>query len=147
VLDTAARTPVDARLIGAGTPARALIAVGENAAAERVERLAATGATVLRLPTADGRVDPGAVLAALAAREVRAVLLEGGGDVHGSFVDAGLVDRVAIFAAPLLLGGREAAVVVGGRGRRLKEGLRLDDVTVRALGTDVLIEADVRREP
>jgi diaminohydroxyphosphoribosylaminopyrimidine deaminase/5-amino-6-(5-phosphoribosylamino)uracil reductase len=147
VLDTAARTPVDARLIGAGTPARALIAVGENAAAERVERLAATGATVLRLPTADGRVDPGAVLAALAAREVRAVLLEGGGDVHGSFVDAGLVDRVAIFAAPLLLGGREAAVVVGGRGRRLKEGLRLDDVAVRALGTDVLIEADVRREP
>lgn len=145
VLDAEARTPTNARLIAAGTPARALIAVGAGAPAERVTRLTEAGATVLLLPTRGGRVEPAALLAALYAREVRAVLLEGGGEVHGTFVDAGLVDRVAIFVAPRLLGGREATPVVAGVGRALKEALPLIGWSVRPLGADLLIEADVAR--
>jgi diaminohydroxyphosphoribosylaminopyrimidine deaminase/5-amino-6-(5-phosphoribosylamino)uracil reductase len=76
---------------------------------------------------------------------VRAVLVEGGGEVHASFLDAGLVDRVALFVAPLLLGGRTAQPVVGGGGRELKSAIRLGPMTTRALGEDLLIEADVVR--
>jgi diaminohydroxyphosphoribosylaminopyrimidine deaminase/5-amino-6-(5-phosphoribosylamino)uracil reductase len=77
---------------------------------------------------------------------VRAVLLEGGGEVHASFLDAGLVDRVTLFVAPLLLGGRTAPSVVGGVGRELKSAVRLGPMQVRAVGDDVLIEADVLRD-
>ncbi|MCL6640108.1 MAG: bifunctional diaminohydroxyphosphoribosylaminopyrimidine deaminase/5-amino-6-(5-phosphoribosylamino)uracil reductase RibD, partial [Candidatus Rokubacteria bacterium] len=145
VLDTLARTPPAARLITAATPACALIAVGPGAAPERVAALEAAGATVLHLPARGDRVDVAALLAALHAREVRAVLVEGGAEVHASFLDLDLVDRVAIFLAPRLLGGRSAPGVVGGRGRRLDEAVRLAALSVRPVGDDLLIEADVVR--
>jgi diaminohydroxyphosphoribosylaminopyrimidine deaminase / 5-amino-6-(5-phosphoribosylamino)uracil reductase len=147
VLDTAARTPVGARLIRAGRPSDAVIAAGAGAPEKRVRELAAAGATVVCCGTRDGRVDLGALLTDLFAREVRAVLVEGGGEVHGAFLDAGLVDRVAIFAAPLLIGGRGATPVVGGAGRELKSAVRLGGFKVTPLGDDLLIEADVVRGP
>ncbi len=143
VLDTAARTPVQARLITAATPARALIAIGERAPEERARALRDAGATVIRLPEREGRVDLTALLAALAAREVRGVLVEGGSEVAGAFVAAGLVDRVALFVAPLVLGGRAAPAAVGGPGRSLGEAMRLGPLQVQHLGDDLLIEADV----
>ena len=147
VLDTTARTPVGARLIRAGRPSAAVIAVGAGAPEPRVRALAAAGATVVSCGTRDGRVDLGALLGELFAREVRAVLVEGGGEVHGAFLDAGLVDRVAMFAAPLLIGGRGATPVVAGAGRELKSAVRLGSFTVTPLGDDLLVEADVVRGP
>jgi len=147
VLDTGARTPVGARLIRAGRPSCAVIAVGADAPQKRREALALTGATIVTCRTRDGRVDLGALLTELFAREVRAVLVEGGGDVHGAFLDAGLVDRVAMFAAPLLIGGRGATPVVGGAGRELKSAIRLGGLTTTPLGDDLLVEADVVRGP
>ena len=146
VLDTTGRTPPRARLIAAGRPERALIAVGPDPTADAVAGLARTGATLVRCPTRDGRVDLGALLADLFAREVRAILVEGGGEVHAAFLDAGLVDRVAVFLAPLLVGGRAAPGAVGGAGRELKSAVRLGELTVTRLGDDVLLEADVLRE-
>jgi diaminohydroxyphosphoribosylaminopyrimidine deaminase/5-amino-6-(5-phosphoribosylamino)uracil reductase len=147
VLDTAARTPVGARLIRAGRPSHAVIAVGADAPDGRVRALAASGATVVSCGTRDGRVDLGALLADLFGREVRALLVEGGGEVHGAFLDAGLVDRVAMFTAPLLIGGRGATPVVAGAGRELKSAVRLGAFTVTPLGDDLLVEADVVRGP
>ena len=145
VLDTRARTPREARLLRAGTPGRTLIVVGADVPEERTRGLADSGATVVRCRTRDGRVDLGALLSDLFAREVRAVLVEGGGEVHAAFLDAGLVDRVAISIAPLLVGGRDATPVVGGVGRELKNAVRLGGFSVSALGDDLLIEADVLR--
>jgi diaminohydroxyphosphoribosylaminopyrimidine deaminase / 5-amino-6-(5-phosphoribosylamino)uracil reductase len=147
VLDTRARTPASAQVIAGATPSRAIVAVGEGAPADRVAALEAAGATVLRCPTRDGRVALDAVLSALFAREVRAVLLEGGGEVHAAFLEAGVVDRVTLFVAPLLLGGREAPSVVGGAGRELKSAVRIGPMTARLVGSDLLIEADIAREP
>jgi diaminohydroxyphosphoribosylaminopyrimidine deaminase/5-amino-6-(5-phosphoribosylamino)uracil reductase len=147
VLDTSARTPAGAQMIVGATPARAIVAVGAAAPAERVAVLESAGATVLRCPTRGGRIAIDALLSALFAREVRAVLLEGGGEVHAGFLEAGLVDRVALFIAPLLLGGREAPTVVGGAGRELKSAVRLGAMSVRHVGADLLVEADIVREP
>jgi diaminohydroxyphosphoribosylaminopyrimidine deaminase/5-amino-6-(5-phosphoribosylamino)uracil reductase len=143
VLDTDARTPPGARLIAGATPGRALIACGEGAPAARTAALEASGAGVLRLPTQDGRVAVDALLAALFERQVHAVLLEGGGEVHAAFLDAGVVDRVTLFVAPLLLGGRTAPTVIGGPGRELKAAIRLGAMTARPIGDDLLIEADI----
>lgn len=143
VLDSAARTPPAARLLAAGTPARAVIATGLDAPAGRVARLQAAGATVLSCPARDGRVDPVAVLAELFAREVRGVLVEGGGAVNASFLEAGLVDRLALFVAPRLLGG-PAPGWLAGAGRALKEAVPLGPLEVRPVGQDLLVEADVR---
>jgi diaminohydroxyphosphoribosylaminopyrimidine deaminase/5-amino-6-(5-phosphoribosylamino)uracil reductase len=146
VLDTSARTPAGAALIRAGAPDRALIVVGEEAPAERVRALEQAGATLLRVEKREGHVAPSAVLAALWTRDVRTVLVEGGGEIHDAFLGAGLVDRVALFVAPRLLGGRGAPTLVSGAGRPLKDAIRLGPLSVRHVGEDLLIEADVVRE-
>ena len=146
VLDTTGRTPPAARLIAAGRPERSLIAVGTGAPEVAIARLAETGATVRRYPARDGRVDVSAVLADLFGHEVRAVLVEGGGEVHAAFLGAGVVDRVAIFVAPLLVGGAAAPGAVGGGGRELKSAVRLGEFEVTRCGDDLLLEADVVRE-
>lgn len=146
VLDSAARTPAIARVIHAGDPSRTVVAVVPTARAERRRALVAAGATVIETPTRDGRVDVAAVLAYLFDREVRAVLVEGGGEVHASFLEAEVVDRVAMFVAPTLLGGRDAPGVVGGRGRDLKNAVKLmPPLVVTPVGDDLLVEADVAR--
>jgi diaminohydroxyphosphoribosylaminopyrimidine deaminase/5-amino-6-(5-phosphoribosylamino)uracil reductase len=145
VLDSTARTPTSAQLIQAATPSRAIIAVGAHAPEARVRALAATGAEVVRCPDATGRVSPRALLSELFARDVRGILVEGGAEVAASFVDGDLVDRVAMFFAPLVIGGRGAPTVVGGVGRELKRGLALESLEVRRVGDDLFVEADVRR--
>jgi diaminohydroxyphosphoribosylaminopyrimidine deaminase/5-amino-6-(5-phosphoribosylamino)uracil reductase len=144
VVDSMARTPVSARLIAAGTAARVIIAVGDAAPVERVERLEEAGVLVVRHHrVADGRVDLRSVLADLHRREVRAVLVEGGAEIHGSLLEAGLVDRVAVFIAPRLLGGRAAVPAVAGGGFTLKDAVRLGPFEIIRVGDDVLLEADV----
>jgi diaminohydroxyphosphoribosylaminopyrimidine deaminase/5-amino-6-(5-phosphoribosylamino)uracil reductase len=145
VLDSKARTPLAAKLIRSGAPARAVIAVGSEAPEERVRALCAAGAHVVRCPGPDGRVSPADLMSALFSMEVRGVLVEGGAEVAASFVDAGLVDRVAMFFAPRLLGGAKAPSILAGTGRDLASALALGPLAVRQVGDDVLIEGDVRR--
>ena len=144
VLDSGARTPVTARVITGATPSRAIIVVAD-APSDRVRGLEATGAVVLRCPGPGGRVSIPDLLAALAVREVRGILVEGGAEVAAAFLEAEVVDRVALFLAPLLLGGAAAPTVLGGAGRELKRAVALDAVEVTRVGVDLLLEADVRR--
>ena len=81
--------------------------------------------------------------ARLFAMDVMAMLVEGGGELHASFVEAKLVDRLAVFIAPRLIGGAVAPTAVGGRGLALPEALRLESPSVRSVGDDWLIEGDV----
>jgi len=145
VLDSSARTPVNARVIAGATASRAIVVVADGAPGDRVRALEATGAVVLRCPRPDGRVSIPDLLAALAAREVRGILVEGGAEVAAAFLEAEVVDRVALFLAPLLLGGAAAPTVLGGAGRELKRAVALDAVEVTRVGVDLLLEADVRR--
>jgi diaminohydroxyphosphoribosylaminopyrimidine deaminase/5-amino-6-(5-phosphoribosylamino)uracil reductase len=145
VVDSRLRLPADARILRSGDPGRVLVACAAPAPAGPAAALRARGARVLELPGEGGRVDLRALLEALRALHVIAVLIEGGGELGGAFAEAGLVDRVAFFVAPRLLGGREAPGPLGGRGRALKDALTLADVTVRRLDDDLLVEADVLR--
>ncbi len=128
-----------------GTRSRILVAVGEDAPAARVADLASSGVTVLQCKSRGGRVDVADLCARLFALDVIAVLLEAGGELTGAFVQAGLVDRVAAFVAPKLLGGSAAPTPAGGPGLALSAALRLSGLTARPLGDDWLLEGRVER--
>jgi diaminohydroxyphosphoribosylaminopyrimidine deaminase/5-amino-6-(5-phosphoribosylamino)uracil reductase len=85
------------------------------------------------------------VLAALHAREVRRVLVEGGPTLAAAFLRAGVVDQVHAYLAPVLLGAGRAAVGDLGIGS-IGDALRLRTREVRPLGPDVLVVADVEEE-
>lgn len=126
VLDRRLRTPPGARLFQVeGT----VLIYTESA---RVLE----GAETVRLPV----VEPGAVLADLFRRGIRSVLVEGGAEVHASFVSSGLYDRVGIDCAPLLIGGRSAPGPLGGEGfPSLAGAARLERIETRQRGGDVIL--------
>lgn len=146
VVDSRARLPLDATLLQTGSRARVLVAVGEAAPPQRLAALESAGVTVLPCKSREGRVDVIDLAARLLALDVTAVLLEGGSELTGAFVQTALVDRVAAFVAPTLLGGAEAPTPAGGPGLTLPAALRLTNMTVRPLGGDWLIEADVAHD-
>ena len=143
VVDSRARLPGSARLIGAGTPQRALVAITDAADGERVESLESRGITVLRCKSHDGHVDVSDLVSRLGALDVCGILVEGGGKLAWAFLEAGLVDRVVAFMAPKLLGGGSAPRALEGAGLLLHEAVRLDGLSVRPIGSDWMMEADV----
>jgi diaminohydroxyphosphoribosylaminopyrimidine deaminase / 5-amino-6-(5-phosphoribosylamino)uracil reductase len=143
VVDSRARLPLDAKLLRTGSRARVLVAVGEAVPPQRLAALESAGVTVLACKSREGRVDVSDLAARLFALDVTAVLLEAGSELTGAFVQAGLVDRVAAFVAPTLVGGADAPTPVGGPGLTLAGALRLTNMTTRPVGSDWLIEADI----
>jgi diaminohydroxyphosphoribosylaminopyrimidine deaminase/5-amino-6-(5-phosphoribosylamino)uracil reductase len=102
-------------------------------------RLHGPGGPLVQLRTHE----PTEVLDALAGREVRHALVEGGPTLAAAFLRAGLVDEVHAYLAPVLLGA--GRVAVGDLGvTTIDEALRLDPVHVQPLGPDVLIVATPR---
>ena len=146
VVDSRARLPLDAALLATGSRARILAAVGEAAPPQRVAALESAGVTVLQCKSREGRVDVIDLCARLLALDVIAVLLEAGSELTGAFVQARLVDRVAAFVAPKLLAGAQAPAPAAGPGLPLDAALQLAALTARPLGTDWLLEGDVRHE-
>ncbi|HSE95784.1 MAG TPA: bifunctional diaminohydroxyphosphoribosylaminopyrimidine deaminase/5-amino-6-(5-phosphoribosylamino)uracil reductase RibD [Methylomirabilota bacterium] len=146
VADSRLRTPPDARVVTAGDPSRTLVACVGPAPAPSAAALRARGVQVLEMPADGGRVDLGALLVALAGLEVVGVLAEGGAELGAGLLDADLVDRIAFFVAPRLLGGRSAPGPIGGPGRALKAVIALTGMSRRLVGEDLLVEADVVRD-
>lgn len=115
VLDSVCHTPVGAVMLR--QPGSTLIATTEAAPDFRVEALERAGAEVVVLPTGeDRRVDLRELLSHLGSRGVVNLMVEGGGSVHGAFFDAGLVDKVYAFIAPLIVGGETSLSPVEGSG-------------------------------
>ena len=86
-----------------------------------------------------------AVLAELGRRRMTNVLVEGGAGVLGAFADAGRIDEVWAFVAPVVVGGAGAMSPVGGLGvGRVADGLRLMDASVERCGDDVWVRGVVR---
>jgi diaminohydroxyphosphoribosylaminopyrimidine deaminase/5-amino-6-(5-phosphoribosylamino)uracil reductase len=140
VLDSHARTPPTARLVSGELPGHTLVVTTELAPPDRRAALEATGAEVLVAPADDGHVDLAAALHLLAKRGITTVLVEAGGTVVASLLEAGLVDKVHAFVAPKLVGGATALTPVEGSGcPDMGQALMLQDVTVEQLGHDLLV--------
>jgi diaminohydroxyphosphoribosylaminopyrimidine deaminase/5-amino-6-(5-phosphoribosylamino)uracil reductase len=160
VVDARARLRLDSRLAQSARDVPVLVAV--SAAAPEASRagLAAAGVEVLEVGDGAGGVDLAALLRALAVRGAPAdpsrrddprapwpasrVLVEGGAGIHASLLEAGLVDRLAVFVGPKVIGGATAPGPVAGAGRaRMAEALRLARVEVSRLGDDALICGEI----
>jgi diaminohydroxyphosphoribosylaminopyrimidine deaminase/5-amino-6-(5-phosphoribosylamino)uracil reductase len=77
--------------------------------------------------------------------EVRSILVEGGGQVAASFLEARLANRIAYFYAPKLIGGADARTALEGLGvAEVARAPRVVNITYRKLGEDWLIEGDIQ---
>jgi len=145
VFDSLARLPPSSQLVAAAAEIPLTIVVSRAAARADTDALEAAGVQVL---VATGENEPARVRSALdqlGALGVASVLLEGGPHLAGAFLDAGEIDELRLFLAPLLLGGSAARDPLEGEGvERISEALRALTFDCESVGGDLLISARLR---
>lgn len=146
-VDAAGRIPVSAALFDGSAPTLIATVAGID---ERVRAAwEAAGAEVLTLdPGSDpGRVPIAPLMEVLGKREVQTVLIEGGPTLAWSAVEAGVVDRFVLYLAPKLVGGTNAAGILGGDGiGTIADALPAEILDVQMVGKDLKVVADVHRD-
>ncbi|HKS28617.1 MAG TPA: dihydrofolate reductase family protein, partial [Pyrinomonadaceae bacterium] len=115
-----------------------LVFTARHADKEKVQLLKATGAEIVNDHLGGRNLQ--AVLEALGQRSLQSLLVEGGANVAGAFMDAGLVDKVTFFIAPMIIGGRDAVPAMTGVGaEKIADAYRLSDVEMRSHASDLEI--------
>ncbi len=144
VFDSTARLPLDSRLVRTATEAPVIVVAGAAAPPSNVDALTNAGIEVV-LCAGEGPERARAALDELGRRDLASLMLEGGATLAGSFRDAGELDELRIFFAPLLLGGAQARPLLGGNGAaRLRDGERALAVDWEPVGEDMLARARMR---
>lgn len=144
VFDSTARLPLDSQLVGSLVEAPLTIIAGSWAPNDRTGALAAAGAELITVEgTGPERVAAG--LDELGRRGITSLLLEGGSGLAGSFRDAGEIDELRLFIAPLVVGGAGARALIAGEGAaNIAECDRALAMEWERSGEDLLIRARLR---
>jgi diaminohydroxyphosphoribosylaminopyrimidine deaminase / 5-amino-6-(5-phosphoribosylamino)uracil reductase len=140
VAGAALSLPPRAQVLRPGGPPTWIVAP-RSASPARVAALRRRGVDVLLVPGRGGRVAMPAALAALAERGLTSVLVEGGAGIAAAALAAGVVDRLVLFVAPILLGGDGVPAIAGLGIRRVQDALRAGEIAVARAGADLVLEA------
>ena len=145
VFDSEARLPLDSSLLKSIDEAPLIVVCTRAAARTRTQGLTSAGAEVITVAGENEAARVGAALDELGSREIQSLLLEGGPHLAGAFLDAGEIDEMRVFVAPIVAGGRQARSPVEGAGFQLIGAARRALThEVEQIGDDVLITARLR---
>jgi diaminohydroxyphosphoribosylaminopyrimidine deaminase/5-amino-6-(5-phosphoribosylamino)uracil reductase len=140
VLDSGLDLPHGSALAQTACDVPVWVIAAEDAPADRQEALNARGIEVLRVPRgAGGRLLLPAVVKLLGLLGITRLMVEGGPQVAAAFLDAGLVDEVAVFSSPVLLGPDAVDALAGRPLARLISPVGFAEVEHAALGADHLV--------
>ena len=145
VFDSEGRLPLDSQLVRGAPELSLTVVVGRAASRLQTDALEVAGAEVI---VATGENEPARVRSALdqlGSAGVTSILLEGGPKLAGAFLDAGEVDEIRLFLAPVVVGGSNARDPLEGEGvERIAEATRALALDVERIADDVLISARLR---
>ena len=145
IFDSTARLPLDAQLVRAAPEQRLIVVTTRAAPRGALEALESAGAEVV---VTAGEHEPARIrdaLDRLGEMGMASILLEGGPHLAGSFFDAGEIDEVRLFLAPVLLGGRAARDPLEGEGvEHIADALRALTLDCEKVAEDLLISARLK---
>jgi diaminohydroxyphosphoribosylaminopyrimidine deaminase/5-amino-6-(5-phosphoribosylamino)uracil reductase len=140
VLDSRLKIPEEAKVIGT-SPSKAIIASTELAPKDKIGKLKKRGVQILILDSKEGRVNLKSCLSKLGEMGVMNLLVEGGSQVNGSFLDEGVIDKLLLFLSPKLIGDQQALGIFGGKGAsNLQKATALKEIKAKRIGEDILLE-------
>jgi diaminohydroxyphosphoribosylaminopyrimidine deaminase/5-amino-6-(5-phosphoribosylamino)uracil reductase len=139
VLDGRLRLDPRSRLTTSAHSVRTWLVTREDAAPRKLAVLRDLGVDVVRVGLDEtGRLDLQRVLAALAARGITRILVEGGAELAGALLRARLIDRLAWFQAPMVIGGDGRAAIAALGVETLAEAIALNPAGSALLARDHL---------
>ncbi|WP_317055365.1 RibD family protein [Roseovarius rhodophyticola] len=131
MIDPNGRLPDDAALLQDDGTRRIIV--------QAVDRPRSAGVTVVRLPLRNDVIDPREIVSALRDEGLSTLLVEGGGITIARFLEAGLLDRLHVGIAPLLIGGGPQSLTLSKPSELLAHAIR-PEMRVFSLGTDVMLD-------
>jgi diaminohydroxyphosphoribosylaminopyrimidine deaminase / 5-amino-6-(5-phosphoribosylamino)uracil reductase len=145
LLDASGRTPATSALFGDSGPTLVATTPACPAAARAAWEEAGAEVLVLDGSGPAGRVPLRELLHALGKRDIQDVLIEGGPTVAGAAAVEDVVDRLVLYLAPKLIGGRDAPGIIGGEGvSSVADIIAMRIISVERIGDDVKLVAGVR---
>ena len=156
IADSHLRIPMDSQLVRTAGQQPLIVACLPDADEEKAAQLQEKGVEVLRIPgvtTADMTEEQKEVISLpvlmkeLGARKIDGILLEGGGQLNESALQAGIVDRIYCYIAPKIFGGAQAKTPVEGQGlTRAADAWQFNRIGMQEFGQDILLEYEKAQE-
>jgi riboflavin-specific deaminase-like protein len=135
IVDPSGRLPATARVFAADG-IRRLVITREDAANKLPH-----GVEIAGLPESNGHIAPAAILAALAERGFRRILIEGGANTVSRFLEARCLDRLHVVIAPIIIGAGPSSVTLPPIAR-VEHALRAP-IRAHVLGEELLVDCDL----
>ena len=156
ITDSHLRIPMDSQLVRTAGQQPLIVACLPDADEEKAAQLQEKGVEVLRIPgvtTADITEEQKEVISLpvlmkeLGARKIDGILLEGGGQLNESALQAGIVDIIYCYIAPKIFGGAQAKTPVEGQGlTRAADAWQFNRIGMQEFGQDILLEYEKAQE-
>ncbi len=126
ILDNRLQIPVESKLVQTAKDTPTIVFLNSDNE-EKIKVLENHGVDVVR----ENSRDLNKVLTELKKRDLQSVLVEGGTEIAGAFVDAKLVDKISLMVAPFIIGGHNAPLAIGGNGANSLENVfKLQNVRI-----------------
>jgi diaminohydroxyphosphoribosylaminopyrimidine deaminase / 5-amino-6-(5-phosphoribosylamino)uracil reductase len=141
VLDSQLRTPLEAKITDC-SEAKTWIVTTEEADSTQVQALEAKGVELIYISKTDTGLDLSGLMNELYEKGITDLLVEGGSEINGSFLRAGLINKYFVYVAPKILGGRGSLTpFTGGEVESMDEALDVSIHSIEHFGEDILITA------
>lgn len=144
ICDTGLRIPLDCNIVQTAKEIPTIIATSSDNE-KKLSELESIGCNVIRLDKKDKHIDLNQLINKLSDMKIDSILLEGGGELNWSMLNAGLVNKVQAYIAPKIFGGNGAKSAVSGHGVPApSDAFMLYDTKIKQIGDDIMIESRVK---
>ena len=137
VVDSQLRIPLTCNILK--TPHKAIIATTRKASTAKINQLQHKGAKVLIINSKEGKVDLEILMKELGKMDITSIMIEGGSEINGEAIKAGIVDKILCFSAPKIMGNGLSAISNLSIDK-LNKAITLKDISTKKIGKDILIE-------
>lgn len=143
IVDSKANIPLHSTIVRTAKKIETRIAVTENAPLKRLRKLQELGLKILIIdndPDDSGRVDLEKLFDCLERDGISKILVEGGGEINWSLIKNNLFDELIVTVAPLIIGGKNAIGLVGGKGyKTVLESTKVKLFKIQKKNTDEIV--------
>lgn len=144
VCDSNLRIPLDSELVKTAKEIPLIVATLSDDI-EKIKALEGKGVETFKAEEKNRRILLSSVMNYLGEKKIDSVLIEGGGEIHASAFEEKIVNKVQVYIAPKIFGGKNAKSPVGGMGINFPyEAYVLSEPDIKVLDGDVLLEYNVR---
>lgn len=144
VCDTNLRTPVDSEIVKTAKDIPTIIATCSDNT-EKISVYENSGCRIMQVKKSDGHIDLNDLMDKLGEKKIDSILLEGGGELNYSALNAGIVNKIQAYVAPKIFGGYDAKTPVSGMGVDCPDNAyHIERTAIKRIGDDFLIEGWVK---